>query len=111
MGKTTKRVLLVIIAVAVVGTIPAVYRTYQFARDARGLIVIAALTDNDYTLKPYDKKDAILISPEIAVWLLENTDYPYEGCSELSKVTKSCSYSLIGLVGATLDLGDESSKV
>lgn len=88
-------------AVFLISLTPATIQTVNFASDARGLVIIASLPSNEWSLNPYSN-DCMFLSPTAAVWILKNLDYPYQRCSpELRE--GACKVPLISWVGRTLN--------
>lgn len=93
-----------------ISLLPAILNTVKFVSDARGLVTIATLSSKDVNLNPYSK-DAMLINPNGAVWILKSFDYPYHKCSEFSEDFGDCSVPLISWVGRTFDHADQDSQL
>jgi len=65
------------------------YRTLQLASDAHGLVVLATLDPEQASYNPF-AQNGLLISPDIALWILKTFQYPYAHCSDFSVATHSC---------------------
>lgn len=52
-------------------------KTFTFARGADGLITLAATADEEHSYNPFSS-GSNFISPDSAVWVLVNFDWPYE---------------------------------
>jgi len=68
---------LVIILMLSILLIPPIIRTYPYATEADGLIVIAGLCERDLSLNPFST-NGYIVRPEMAMWLLMNTEFPYK---------------------------------
>lgn len=81
---------------------PMMYRTWAFASDARGLVIIALMDPEEIPLNPYNR-NSLAIRPDMAFWLLTHFDWPYERCGKVSNAMDGCTQPLVNLVGTTLD--------
>lgn len=99
----------ILCGIFLISLIPSIYRTIRLVSDARGLVIIATLGSKEWTFNPYSK-DALFLSPEGAVWILENLEYPFRKCSELSNVIGACEVSLVSWVGRTLNNKNQDSQ-
>jgi ankyrin repeat protein len=72
-----KRYFLVIaLLLALVSFTPAAFRTAHWAGDAQGLITLASIPESEHSFNPF-YWDSYLVSPDMAVWMLESFDWPY----------------------------------
>jgi hypothetical protein len=71
-----RHILVTVMLGAVVVMLPALNRTLYWASDAEGLILIAATNKSDLSLNPF-YQDSYLVTPDMAVWLLERFNWPY----------------------------------
>ena len=101
-------VIIGVVVLALLSLFPAAYRTIQWSSDAYGLIILATWPDDTFTYNPY-AKDGYFVGPEAAVWILKNFDYPYKGCSEMSKNLGICDMLFIMWAGRTLGTGDSQA--
>jgi hypothetical protein len=88
--------------------VPCAKRTWKWASDAHGLVILATLDPEEITFNPYSI-NGYFIGQEMAIWLLKEFDYPYEACSKTSELLVICGSSLVGRVGRTLDMGSDVS--
>ena len=101
--RNRKLVIFATIILFILSLMPCIYRTYTWAGDAYGLTTLATMPDDRVSFNPYSK-NGYFINQDLAAWLLENTDYPYERCSRLSDTIRACDTSLVNWIGRTLDL-------
>lgn len=82
---------------------PMVHRTWLWSIDAHGLTAVALMARDEIPLSPFDH-DSMLIQPDLALWMLETFDWPYERCAGITLRMDWCNQPLISLVGASLDI-------
>lgn len=68
---------MVALLVAIASLIPATLRTLRWAHDAQSLIALASIPSSEHSFNPF-YWDSYLISPDMAVWMLEKLDWPYQ---------------------------------
>ncbi|GJM10087.1 MAG: hypothetical protein DHS20C11_23630 [Lysobacteraceae bacterium] len=86
---------------------PAIVRTVDTINDAHALTVLATANADHTSFNPY-ADEAVLVSPTMAVWLLEAFDFPYRHCQP-SSVSANCNIPLIAWLGRGLDVGDQAA--
>jgi len=79
------------------------YRTHERAGDAYLLIVLAGSDEEKLSFNPFSK-GGCLITPNLAVWFLENFNFPYSVCSPLSRSSDICGTPLIMWAGRGLGI-------
>jgi len=103
-----RKLLFISLILLVASILPAVANTYYWGQDARGLVIIASLTDDESTSNPYSpKNDSGFITAQMAAWILLNMEYPYH-CNERRVI--SCDIPLITFTGNAIDRGDKTSR-
>jgi len=75
MKRSTKLFLSFILLICIL-LIPPFTRTYKWANNATGLIILSGLCENHLSFNPFST-DSYLIRPKYAIWILLNMDYPY----------------------------------
>lgn len=88
---------------------PMAHRTWLWSADAQGLAAVALMTPEEVPLNPFDR-DSMLIQPDVALWMLETFNWPYERCAGITLRMNWCNQSLISLVGASLDTQAEQRR-
>lgn len=97
---------------AILAGLAYVYRvpiglTYALSGNATDLTLLALWPADEVPTDPFDK-DYVFTSPEMAMWLLRNFDFPYDNCSILLALVSlpgeaaPCQPSLIGFAGSSL---------
>ncbi|MGP4846026.1 ankyrin repeat domain-containing protein [Marinobacter sp. 1Y8] len=82
---------------------PMANRTWLWSADAQGLAAVALMKPEEVPLNPFDQ-NSMLIQPDLALWMLETFDWPYERCAGITLRMDWCDQPLISLVGASLDI-------
>jgi hypothetical protein len=90
--------------VLLTGVALTAYRTHERAGDAYSLIRLAGLDEADLSLNPFSNAGC-LITPNLAVWILENFNSPYSLCLQLSHSLNICGIPLIIWTGRGLGMG------
>ncbi len=89
----------------------ALYRTWEWAGDAHGLVTLAGSDDSGFTRNPLDTGRTLsLLTPGNAVWLLENTELFYGRCTGFRREMAVCDMPMILWAGRGLGgsvAGDE----
>lgn len=97
-----------IAAIVLVGVAFIAYRTHERAGDAYLLILLAGSDEQQLSRNPFSR-DGCPITPDLAVWILENFDYPYSVCSPLSRSYGVCGTPLILWAGRGLGISPPAS--
>ncbi|MCB1866220.1 MAG: hypothetical protein KDG50_12420 [Chromatiales bacterium] len=103
-----KKLAVAVVLVFLLSLMPSGARTWKWASDAYGLVVLATLEPDQVSRNPYSEH-GLLVSPDLAVWMLKSFAYPYDRCSKLSETLGLCGKPLVGWVGRTLDAGSPES--
>ncbi|HAA03753.1 MAG TPA: hypothetical protein DCE18_10310 [Syntrophobacteraceae bacterium] len=86
------------------GFVLAVYRTYERAGDAHILTQLAGFDERRQSLNPFSETGCP-ITPNMAVWILENFNHPYSHCCPFSRSLGICGTPLIMWAGRGLGTG------
>ncbi len=82
---------------------PAIERTYDLASDTHGLIIFSSFKEGQTTLNPYSK-NGVMLTPGIALWLVENTEYHYGQCTTDFRIRNGvCKEPLVSYAGRGVD--------
>jgi hypothetical protein len=93
-----KRVVSILVLIAVILYLPRVYFSWRYwGLSSETLIQIAAGHPQNYTCAPFTTQS--LVSPDVALWLLKNTEFPYNG----NLFAGDDSISTVSWVGRTLN--------
>ncbi|HSR62942.1 MAG TPA: hypothetical protein VLN56_06020 [Gammaproteobacteria bacterium] len=98
----------ILVLVLVASLLPVMTRSWRCAVDARCLIVLAGSDERRITINPY-VRNGLWISPDMAVSLLRNLEYPYENCIEYDNMPHNCSVPLVNWAGRTLGLSSKKA--
>ncbi|MDI9245181.1 hypothetical protein [Marinobacter sp. CHS3-4] len=105
-----KIILYIVVCIFLLSLVPSIVGTYRLIEDAHGLVTVAGLNSDEITVNPYSN-NSLFFTPQMAVWVLESFDYPYENCSDSNQRIDICSAPLIQWAGRGIDLnGNESDE-
>jgi hypothetical protein len=91
--------------------IPSLWRTYLYASDARGLILIAGIESSNLSFNPYQlDEDAIFLTPIASEWIFINIPSLYSSCGYYSRKLNKCDLPLVNYIGSILS-NNGSSEV
>jgi len=106
-----RRLLLLVLLALVLYLSYALYRTWEWAGDAHGLVTLAGSDDSGFTRNPLDTGRTLsLLTPGNAVWLLEHTELFYGRCTGFRREMAICDMPMILWAGRGLGgsvAGDE----
>ena len=72
---------LIVALVVLVAVAPSFKHSWYWANNYYGLVTLAGLSKEELSINPYSQ-DFFWISPDIALWILTNLDYPYQNCPD-----------------------------
>jgi hypothetical protein len=98
----------IIIIAALYVFYPMAKNTLFMAGDAYGLIMTLQMDDEDLSYNPFNK-DASIVRPSMAIWILKNMDYPYTTCSFAGRVVNQCGKPIIMAAGETLGMKNKNN--
>jgi ankyrin repeat protein len=100
------RIVIAVVVLLFIGSLyPAMKRTYAWAGDAHGLILLAAANRGEFVLNPYSPR-GILVTPNMAIWILGNLEYPYSNCLDAARPIDVCEVPLIMWAGRELGMSN-----
>lgn len=83
---------------------PSARNTYAWAGDAHGLIMLSLATRDDFKLNPYSE-NGMLVTPDMAIRILQHMDYPYTRCTDALRPIDICEVPLVMWAGRELGMG------
>lgn len=83
---------------------PAIRHTRAWAGDAHGLIMLALAARDDLSFNPYSE-NGLLMTPDMAFWILRHLNYPYASCVDILRPVDICAVPLIMWAGRELGMG------
>ena len=100
----------IVVCVLLLSLFPSIFGTYRLVEDAHGLVTLAGLNSDEISFNPYSN-NSVFFTPQMAVWVLESFDYPYDNCSAPHQRIGICSTPLIIWAGRGIGLnGNESDE-
>ena len=84
---------------AILAFVPSGLRTLPWAGNASGLIALAMTPEQDHSFNPFNR-DSVLVSPKMAVWLLESFEWPYRRNDNSEMPLLHTAITARGLVGS-----------
>ncbi len=87
------------ILLSVLAFVPSGLRTLPWASNASGLITLAMTPEKDHSFNPFNG-DSVLVSPEMAVWILESFEWPYRRNDNSEMPLLHSAITARGLVGS-----------
>ena len=103
-----KKTIVTVIVLFLLSLVPAVTQTYEMSEDVYGLTIVAGFDSDEITFNPYSK-NGLLISPDVAVWILQNFDYPYAKCGKRYVRMGICGTPYIIWVGRGIGMNGEEA--
>lgn len=105
----TRIVVPIVIVLLLASLYPSIRHTYAWAGDAHGLILLAASSREEFRFNPY-ARNGVLITPGMAVWLLDHLEYPYSRCVDVLRPVDVCEVPLVMWAGRELGMGAEANN-
>ncbi len=87
------------ILLALLAFVPSALRTLPWASNASGLITLSMTPEKEHSFNPF-KKDSVLVSPSMAVWILESFEWPYRRNNNSEMPLLHSAITARGLVGS-----------
>jgi len=101
-----KKLLIVVVILLILSIMPGVVSGHKWASNIYSLVIIACFDESEDSINPFKTtNDSGFLTSDVAMWILQNLEYPYESCDRAMSILPECGLSPITWAGRSVGAG------